>query len=177
MGCIYKRSWWFDNEIYTYALLIVPHLLCKGSSVFATGGGTCRSDFLESPVQQSAFVPDCQGVTGNDLLKSIRVRDKKNSVSLCTEYGERRWTNTNISEICLLWKEAGDTDKDEKIRKNILPNVTSKIPAVFFCRSTEGNGTTNAECLINSFLNLWILSLGKSQLQSEILVNETEVIL
>lgn len=77
MGCIYKRSWWFDNEIYTYALLIVPHLLCKGSSVFATGGGTCRSDFLESPVQQSAFVPDCQGVTGNDLLKSIRVRDKK----------------------------------------------------------------------------------------------------
>jgi hypothetical protein len=77
MGHISKRSWWFYNEIYTHALLIVPHLLCNGPSVFATGGSTCQTDFLESPVQQSAFVPDCQGVTGNDLLKSIRVRDLK----------------------------------------------------------------------------------------------------
>ena len=81
-------------------------------------------------MQQSAFVPEFQGVTGNDLLRSIRVRCYK-KVSLCTEYGERRWTKTNISEICLLWKEAGDTDKHEKIRKKLLPNVTSKIPAIF----------------------------------------------
>jgi hypothetical protein len=34
MGRISKRSWWVDNEIYTYALLIVPHLLMQWSQRF-----------------------------------------------------------------------------------------------------------------------------------------------
>lgn len=39
-------------------------------------------------MQQSAFVPERQGVTGNDLLKSIRVRDKKKCFILYGIWGE-----------------------------------------------------------------------------------------
>lgn len=113
-------------------MLIVVALLslCNGST--ATGGSTAQTDFLESC--------EFQGCTGNDLLKEVMGLEITKNCSVCMEAGERRWTNTNISEIYILWKEAGGTDKHGKIRKKLLPNVNDiKISAIQFlsCFSTK----------------------------------------
>lgn len=116
---------------YTLTLCwLFPICLCNGPSVFAIGGSTSRTDFLETRVQQSVLFLNVRELLETTCWKVLGLETTK-KVSLYTEYGKLMWTKTNISEICLLWKEAGDTDRHEKIRKELLPNV-SKILVVFF---------------------------------------------
>jgi hypothetical protein len=69
-----------------------------------------------------------------DLLKCTRVRDyltpsKKSIVSLCAEYGERRWTKTILVKFIYFGKKLETLISIKKLEKKSLADRDVKILA------------------------------------------------